>query len=60
MSGPLTLALLALGPRKAGLSQPPAVGVLPPLITRPASAALPAKDVRDPIASLAQEWLLKR
>ena len=60
MSGPLTLALLALGPIKAGLSPSPAVGLLPPLIPRPTSAALPATDVRDPIASLAEEWLLKR
>lgn len=59
MNGPLALALLALGPLKAGLGQPPFRG-LPPPVGRPTTASAPTNDARDPIASLAQEWLLKR
>ena len=59
MNGPLALVLLALGPWKAGLGRPPSRG-LPSLVERPATAAAPANDSRDKVASLAQEWLLRR
>lgn len=57
MNAQLALALLALGPIKTGVAAGGA-GAAP---AQPAAAAAPtSKDARDPIASLAREWLAKR
>jgi len=58
MNAQLALALLALGPVKTSLAE-----TAPAADPQPASsttAKAPPKDVRDPIAFLAREWLAKR
>jgi hypothetical protein len=54
VSAQLALALLAVGPLKSGVLQPPAAA---PAHPKPAATTEPR---HDPIAFLAREWLAKR